>query len=236
MSARAISNLVLSPEDRACVERIETLARSGSAGVPPLLDLLVDRSWAVRRAVIAAVAGVGDAAIDGLCEILVAKRDHEGRLAGAVDALVASRGDVDAKMIALAGSAASPIVCDAIQVLGRRRARRAAPLIARLSSHRDDNVALASIEALGQIGGVDTVDALICAVELRDFFRTFPAIDALGRTGDARAVRPLELLLGDPSKAQQKLGWRHETSPRELAREMVMADLELMRESVEDAR
>jgi GDPmannose 4,6-dehydratase len=48
---------------------------------------------------------------------------------------------------------------------------------------------------------------------------------------DPRYFRPTEvdLLLGDPGKAHQKLGWRHETSVRELAREMVAADLEVMR-------
>jgi GDPmannose 4,6-dehydratase len=48
---------------------------------------------------------------------------------------------------------------------------------------------------------------------------------------DPRYFRPteVELLLGDASKAHQKLGWRHETEVRALAREMVLADLELMR-------
>ena len=48
---------------------------------------------------------------------------------------------------------------------------------------------------------------------------------------DPRYFRPteVELLLGDPGKAHQKLGWRHETSARELAREMVREDLEVMR-------
>jgi len=47
---------------------------------------------------------------------------------------------------------------------------------------------------------------------------------------DPRYFRPteVELLIGDPSKAHQKLGWRHETSVRELAREMVEADLLIM--------
>ena len=47
---------------------------------------------------------------------------------------------------------------------------------------------------------------------------------------DPRYFRPteVELLLGDPSKAKQKLGWSHETSVRELAREMVQADLRVM--------
>ncbi len=48
---------------------------------------------------------------------------------------------------------------------------------------------------------------------------------------DPRYFRPteVELLLGDPAKAKAKLGWEHETSARELAREMVLADMEVMR-------
>ena len=44
---------------------------------------------------------------------------------------------------------------------------------------------------------------------------------------DPRYFRPTEvdLLLGDPSKAHEKLGWRHKTSFEELVQEMVKADL-----------
>lgn len=47
---------------------------------------------------------------------------------------------------------------------------------------------------------------------------------------DPRYFRPTEvdLLIGDPTKAKEKLGWSHETPVRELAREMVRADLEVM--------
>lgn len=47
---------------------------------------------------------------------------------------------------------------------------------------------------------------------------------------DARYFRPTEvdLLVGDAGKARQKLGWRAETTVRELVREMVAADLDLM--------
>lgn len=50
---------------------------------------------------------------------------------------------------------------------------------------------------------------------------------------DPRYFRPteVELLLGDPTKAKEKLGWSHETSVRDLAREMVQADLEVMQTS-----
>jgi GDPmannose 4,6-dehydratase len=48
---------------------------------------------------------------------------------------------------------------------------------------------------------------------------------------DPRYFRPTEvdILLGDPSKAHEKLGWRHTTSFAELVREMVEADLEHVR-------
>jgi GDPmannose 4,6-dehydratase len=50
---------------------------------------------------------------------------------------------------------------------------------------------------------------------------------------DPRYFRPTEvdLLIGDPSKAREKLGWTHKTSIRELAREMVEADLAVMRDA-----
>ncbi len=47
---------------------------------------------------------------------------------------------------------------------------------------------------------------------------------------DPRYFRPTEvdLLIGDPSKAHRVLGWKHDTSVRELAREMVLEDLKVM--------
>lgn len=49
---------------------------------------------------------------------------------------------------------------------------------------------------------------------------------------DSRYFRPTEvdLLIGDPTKANTKLGWKHRTTVRELAREMVEADLHVMRD------
>jgi GDPmannose 4,6-dehydratase len=48
---------------------------------------------------------------------------------------------------------------------------------------------------------------------------------------DPRYFRPTEVeqLIGDPSKARQKLGWRHEVGFEELVREMVKCDLEIVR-------
>ncbi len=56
------------------------------------------------------------------------------------------------------------------------------------------------------------------------------ATGALRVAVDPRYFRPTEvdLLIGDPTKAQQQLGWKHKTGVRDLAREMVQADLETM--------
>ena len=46
---------------------------------------------------------------------------------------------------------------------------------------------------------------------------------------DARYFRPTEVdvLLGDPAKARQQLGWRHRVTFSDLVHEMVRADLRL---------
>jgi GDPmannose 4,6-dehydratase len=51
---------------------------------------------------------------------------------------------------------------------------------------------------------------------------------------DPRYFRPTEvdLLIGDPTKAREVLGWKHETSARELAREMVEEDVRLLKNAL----
>ncbi len=49
---------------------------------------------------------------------------------------------------------------------------------------------------------------------------------------DPRYFRPteVELLLGDPTKAEQKLGWKHTTSFRDMVKEMVQSDLQALQD------
>ena len=55
---------------------------------------------------------------------------------------------------------------------------------------------------------------------------------------DPRYFRPTEVeeLLGNPAKALEKLGWQHTVSVRELAREMVEADIALLKAEMQGAR
>jgi HEAT repeat protein len=195
--------LSLSSEDRARVEAVEALARRGVASLDALLKELDTPSWAVRRAVIGALARMGTPAVVPLCELLRSRRDNEARLAAAVEVLVASTGEVDEPVIAMGDEANPAVACDAAQVLGRRRSRRAVPLLSKLTVHPDDNVAVAAIEALGRIGGGAAVDALLTALGSGNFFRIFPAIDVLGRSGDPSVVPALMDLLVDPFYATE---------------------------------
>ncbi len=49
---------------------------------------------------------------------------------------------------------------------------------------------------------------------------------------DPRYFRPteVELLLGDPTKAQTRLGWRHQVTFPQLVAEMVASDLDVIKE------
>jgi len=49
---------------------------------------------------------------------------------------------------------------------------------------------------------------------------------------DPRYFRPteVELLLGDPTKAREKLGWQHTTSFADMVKEMVASDLEVLKD------
>ncbi len=193
---RSGSPLVLSSDDKQRMARVESLHLDGEAGVAELISLLVDPSWAVRRAVVAALAGAGDGGVAALCQVLVSQRSDEARIAAAVDALSASRApSCDAEVLRLFGDSRLEVVADAAQILGRRKSAAGVPALEKLTQTGDDNVAVAAIEALGRIGGGAGIEALNAVLRGDNFFRVFPAIGVLGRSEDPRAVAPLIALL-----------------------------------------
>jgi HEAT repeat protein len=191
-----------SPSNEA--ERLEQIARLAQRGeVGALMPLLDDPNWATRRAVVAALAAGGPATLKPLCNSLRNARDSEGRIAAVVDALSAATADPVPLLTAMVDDADAAVLADIAQILGRRRSVAALPTVAALSRHQNDNVAVAAIEALGRIGGRAAVESLVDAVKSGNFFRVFPAIDVLGRSGDPRAVGPLTELLGQPQYAAE---------------------------------
>jgi HEAT repeat protein len=204
------SRLAFSSEDQQRVDLVSRLAASGDMGdIEDLLSMLGDPSWTVRRAVVAALAANGPLTVGPLGRVLGQRRDNETFIAATVDALSAVTGDADSMLAAMVADAEIPVLADIAQILGRRRTVSALPTLIFLSRHRDDNVAVSAIEALGRIGGRAAVDSLVDAVQSGNFFRAFPAIDVLGRSGDPRAAAPLTALLEQPqyvAEAARALG------------------------------
>src|SRR6185312_14774347 len=120
-------------------------------------------------------------------------RTSERAIAAVVDALVGSVGaTVNAAAIELLANPSAPVAADGASILGRRHAIEALPQLVAALAHVDDNVAAATIEALGALGPAGApagaIEPLIAVIESRAFFRAFPALQVLARSGDPRAV------------------------------------------------
>ncbi|HEY6560194.1 MAG TPA: HEAT repeat domain-containing protein [Polyangiaceae bacterium] len=193
------ASLLPGPEGQAeAMARVAELRARGVAGVQGLVALLAQPAWTVRRAVVAALAEAEPAAVALLCEALRTSRDNESKLAGIVDALSQTKNEVSDPLLALMFDANVAVVCDAVQILGRRECAVAVPRLIELTSHADDNVALAAVEALGRIGGSEALESLLALATSGNFFRTFPVIDVLGRSRDPRVLPTLLKLAADP--------------------------------------
>ena len=128
-----------------------------------------------------------------------------------------------------------------------------------LDARRDWGHARDYVEGMWRIVQADTPDDFVLATgethTVRSFVeRAFEAVgiaidwrgtgveekgyDAQGRLlveVDPRYFRPTEvdLLIGDPTKAREKLGWSHTTTLAQMVREMVESDLEVVAEERE---
>lgn len=192
-----------SSADQVALREVERLGSQGAGAVVELLALLAHHSWGVRRAVVATLSQGNPQTLAELCRLLLESRTNEPVLAGLVDALSLASASAEPLVRGLLNDERAPVLCDAIQISGRRRDAASAPRLIELTNHPDDNVALSAIEALGRIGGDASVDRLIELAEGSNFFRVFPAIELLGRSREARALPALQRLLQQPLYATE---------------------------------
>jgi HEAT repeat protein len=117
----AASQVAVSSDELRRIEHVDRLVAGGADGLPDLLAMLDDPSWSVRRAVVAALAAAGTAAVAPLVNVLRTQRDDEARIAATVDALSALAADCDAALVDLTAGAPAAVLADVAQILGRRR-------------------------------------------------------------------------------------------------------------------
>jgi HEAT repeat protein len=195
--------LLTSSDEQAALAEAERLGEPDVAGTERLIELLSHRSWTVRRAAVAALSRGSTESLARSVAALIEQRSSEPVVAGLVDALSAASPEADPLIRALLLDPRPPVLCDAIQIIGRRRDRESAPRVTALTDHEDDNVALSALEALGRIGGTEAVERLIGLAQGGNFFRAFPAIEMLGRSRDPRALPALRNLLQQPLYAPE---------------------------------
>lgn len=197
---------LLTPPERERLALVDNLLAVGGAAADDLVGMLEDPSWTVRRAVVAALVGMGGQAAPALCTLLERERRSEDAISAAVEALVAMKTVPWELLERLAHHHDPAVVADAAQILGRRRDPQGLECLKMLVDHPDDNVSVGSIEGLGRMGAAAAaVDVLRRVVQSGNFFRTFPAIDVLGRSQDPRAVDALGSLLDQAAFAPEAI-------------------------------
>ena len=117
-------------------------------------------------------------------------------VSSALQVLAANR-DVTAPLIELLSDPQSDLRMHAALALGHVGDPVAVPALIAALDDDEPNVRFHAIEALGAIGAGDAVDRLTEIARSADFFLSFPAVAALGRTDDPRVGPALTSLLDD---------------------------------------
>ncbi|HET6248066.1 MAG TPA: PVC-type heme-binding CxxCH protein [Tepidisphaeraceae bacterium] len=155
----------------------------------------------VKKAILNALASAKSPdAMSIVTQILKAAKQHPDLVpeAATVAEGIATTAAIDA-LISLADSDSSPAsLTAAFESLGRLRAKKAIPVLARQAGNANVEVATAAASALGAIGGRDGATALLPIVQDKRPEVRKAAVVALGNTQDSSAVPALIAASKDP--------------------------------------
>jgi HEAT repeat protein len=188
-----------SPDELTRLHAAEALAHGEVVGKQePLLSVLGDESWRVRRA---AVQGLSSrAAPDAIAALLESMRqDHYNLnlLNSALQVLALSDVDTLSPLVKFLSGDDADLRVQAALALGEQRERRAIPDLISALNDSDVNVRYHAIEALGKLRANEAAELLTSIAEQRDFFLSYAALDALGHIGDASITPRIVPLLED---------------------------------------
>ncbi|NIM05557.1 MAG: hypothetical protein GTN65_08050, partial [Armatimonadetes bacterium] len=197
---RAVGPLCQALQDDHAPVRISAAEALGELGdaraVPCLIDVL-NASYHLQKAAIAALVAIGDPAIEPLCQALRAE-DWELRR-GASKALSAldwwSEEETDQLYFRIAQQD-----WEAVATYGDLAI---APLL-RLLKEEWDPIRVGAPKALGELRGPQVVPRLLQALQDPDSWVRMGTAKALGAQEDARAIGPLIQVLGDVNEWVQE--------------------------------
>jgi HEAT repeat protein len=164
---KAIEALIQVMQDNifACESAAEALSIIGTPAVEPLIGLLKNKDWVVRKDAAMALGEIGD------------KR--------AIDPLIRALADKKKDM------ASEPVSAEAAEALGKIGDKRAVEPLIKTLEQKTGTARAAAASVLGRFGDNKAVPPLIATLKSKYYKAKIEAATALGELGDERAVEPL---------------------------------------------
>jgi HEAT repeat protein len=176
-----------------------------SSGIPldKKLDDLSSENWLKRRDVAESLATAGKTIMSEVLRKIRLEHENMSILSSAMGVIAMSDENVNGYLIEFLNDRDNELRIYAAQMLAGKNDPEVIEALIRALDDSDPNVRYHAIEALGKLRAVRAVDRLAEIALSRDFFVSFPAVDALKQTGDNRAsllIAPLmeDDLLGQP--------------------------------------
>jgi HEAT repeat protein len=187
-----IRGTLVTIEDVTC-ESIE----KGSIQTVEDLERLSSEDWKERRVIVQNLLPAGKAIISEVLKKIKLEHGNLNILSSAMKVISLNDEDVSSILIDFLKEEDPDLRIYAAQMLGTKNTRLSQDVLINLLDDPDKNVVYHSIESLGKLKAFQAVDKLAGIALSREFFISFPAIDALREIGDARASKLISPLIED---------------------------------------
>jgi HEAT repeat protein len=161
------------------------------------LDDMASENWLKRRDVAESLSIAGKTIMSEVLRKIRLEHRDLGILNSAMRVISLSEENVNGYLIEFLNDPDRELRIYAAQMLAEKDDPEVIEALIRALDDDDPNVRYHAIESLGKLRAVRAVDRLAEIALSRDFFVSFPAIDALKQTGDNRASRMITPLLED---------------------------------------
>ncbi|HLN22280.1 MAG TPA: HEAT repeat domain-containing protein [Bacteroidales bacterium] len=161
------------------------------------LEKLSSNDWLIRNEAASSLSGSGKLIISEVLRKIRLEHRHPGILSSAMKIVSLSNEDITDYLIEFLNDRDHELRIYAAQMLGEKNTPAVIEALMEALDDPDTNVRYHIIEALGKLKAVQAVERLARIALERNFFTSFPAVDALRSIGDSRSARLLYPLMND---------------------------------------
>jgi len=204
-------------------------------GLSYVLDSFKDGSWRVRKTALnVLIEGFSpDTYIKGLIGLLYVE-DNAGARNTAIEALVETGKRAVPELVAAFETDNPGVRKFIIDVLGVIGGEEVVPLLLRAIKDEDANVRASAVEYLGGIKEPSVIESLVDIIETGELWTAYPAVNALGKTGDRRVLPCLLKALKNSLLTEPALKALSELSAPETLEEIIPLLRSRRRSTVEE--